>query len=133
MSDEKRIKLTITMPDSVIWLMRRARAERHIRTDSAAIEQALRDWAAGPKKESEIPLAISLEDINMKLTEPDRALLRMLIAILSAGKDDAIRFVREHLTFFYKYCGGNPDAVRPIDLIPLGTPNRVTCPSDRPE
>ncbi len=42
----------------------------------------------------------------------------MLIGILLSEKDDAIRAVRENLEVFYKYAGGDPEHVQPIDVVP---------------
>jgi hypothetical protein len=123
MEKEGKLKTTIYLPESVIWLLRETGVKQRISSDSAAMEAAIRCWhssldgKSGPQ--SATPrLAFRVEDLdNLVLTEPVRKLLRMLIGILLSEKDDAIRAVRENLELFYKYVGGDPEHVQPIDFV----------------
>jgi hypothetical protein len=108
---EPRLKTTVTLPESVIWLLRERRVQKRIASDSEAIETAIRFWYNAqfelPASSASFPLDFSANGLdNRYLTETVRKFILMLIAILSSGKDDAISAVQASLTFFYKYCGG---------------------------
>jgi hypothetical protein len=128
MEKEGKLKTTIYLPESVLWLLRETAVKERISSDSAAMEAAIRCWHSSLKNKlnpSSAPtrLAFRVEDLdNLELTEPVRKLLRMLIGILLSEKDDAIRAVRENLEVFYKYAGGNPEHVQAIDIVPAGQP-----------
>jgi len=123
MEKEGKLKTTIYLPESVIWLLRETGVKQRISSDSAAMEAAIRCWHSTlndkPGPPSAPPrLAFRVEDLdNLELTESVRKLLRMLIGILLSEKDDAIRAVRENLEIFYKYAGGDPDHVQPIEFV----------------
>ena len=132
MLKEGKLKTTIYLPESVMWLMRETAVKERISSDSAAMEAAIRCWQTSLNSKTELPsalprLAFRVEDLdNLELTEPVRKLLRMLIGILLSEKDDAIRAVRENLEVFYKYAGGDPEHVQPIEFIP---PSKSTAAS----
>ncbi|MBV9771346.1 MAG: hypothetical protein JOZ32_17380 [Bryobacterales bacterium] len=123
MEKEAKLKTTIYLPESVIWLLRETAVQQRISSDSAAMEAAIRCWHSSINDKlnpssAPIRIAFSVEDLdNLDLTEPVRKLLRMLIGILLSEKDDAIRAVRENLEVFYKYTGGDPEHVEPIDFV----------------
>jgi hypothetical protein len=125
---EGKLKTTIYLPESVLWLLRETAVKERISSDSAAMEAAIRRWHSSLNNKSGLPsapprLAFGVEDIdNLELTEPVRKMLRMLIGILLSEKDDAIRAVRENLEVFYKYAGGDPEHVQPIGIVPPAKP-----------
>ncbi len=128
MEKEGKLKTTIYLPESVMWLLRETAVKERISSDSAAMEAAIRCWHSSLKNKlnpssAEYRLAFRAEDLdNLELTEPVRKLLRMLIGILLSEKDDAIRAVRENLEVFYKYAGGDPEHVQAIELGPPAKP-----------
>jgi len=130
MEKEGKLKTTIYLPESVIWLLRETAVKERISSDSAAMEAAIRCWPGSLNNKSgspsELPpprIAYRVEDLDkIELVEPGRKLLRMLIGILLSEKDDAIRAVRENLEVFYKYAVGDPEHVQPIDIVPPAKP-----------
>lgn len=114
---DPRLKTTITLPESVIWLLRERRVQKRIASDSEAIEAAIRYWYDAqldlPENLSQIPVEFEGE----KLTEPTRKLIRILIAILSSGKEDAIRAVRANLYVLYRYCGTDVHSATPGEKV----------------
>jgi hypothetical protein len=128
MQKEGKLKTTIYLPESVMWLMRETAVKERISSDSAAMEAAIRCWQSSlNNKSGQLSplqrLAFRVEDLdNLELTEPVRKLLRMLIGILLSEKDDAIRAVRENLEVFYKYAGGDPEHVQAIEILPPAKP-----------
>jgi hypothetical protein len=134
MEKEGKLKTTIYLPESVMWLLRETGVKQRISSDSAAMEAAIRSWHSSLSNKSGQPsapprLAFSVEDIdNLELTEPVRKLLRMLIGILLSEKDDAIRAVRENLEVFYKYAGGDPEHVQPIEFVTPSKPPAAAGP-----
>lgn len=128
MEKEGKLKTTIYLPESVIWLLRETAVKERISSDSAAMEAAIQCWHSSLKNKSAPPsapprLAFRVEDLdNLEQTEPVRKMLRMLIGILLSEKDDAIRAVRGNLEVFYKYVGGDPEHVQAIDIVPPAKP-----------
>jgi hypothetical protein len=134
MEKEGKLKTTIYLPESVMWLLRETAVKERISSDSAAMEAAIRCWQSTLNSKSVPPsvpvhVAFRVEDLdNLELTEPVRKMLRMLIGILLSEKDDAIRAVRENLEVFYKYAGGDPEHVQPIDIVPPAKPAAAAGP-----
>ncbi len=134
MEKEGKLKTTIYLPESVLWLLRETGVKQRISSDSAAMEAAIRSWHSTVNNKTVSPsaplrIAFTVEDIdNLELTEPVRKLLRMLIGILLSEKDDAVRAVRENLELFYKYACGDPDEVQPIEFIVPAKPAAAAGP-----
>ena len=105
----RKLKTTIYLPESVMWLLREAAVRRRIASDSSAMEAAIRCWHEHVESRTEEnanarknPPSSRGELDDLKLSQPVRKLIRMLIAIFSSGKDDAIRAVRDTIEIFYK-------------------------------
>ncbi|MGP0071209.1 MAG: ribbon-helix-helix protein, CopG family [Bryobacteraceae bacterium] len=43
-STDPKVKTTVYLPQSVIWLLRERAATEHLKSDSAALEAAVRMW-----------------------------------------------------------------------------------------
>lgn len=118
--NERKLKTTIYLRESVLWLLREAAVRRRIASDSSAMEEAIRYWHEHVERQTEENLnveknvALSRRDLdNLKVSEPVHKLIRMLIAIFSSGKDEAIRAVRQTIEIFYKYTGGDLEDIGP--------------------
>ena len=118
--NERKLKTTIYLPESVMWLLRETAVRRRIASDSSAMEEAIRNWhehiASHTEKNLDLgtTLAFSRRDLDkLKLSEPVHRLIRMLITIFSSGKGEAIRAVRQTIEIFYKYTGGDLEDIGP--------------------
>lgn len=133
MENEGKLKTTIYLPESVLWLLRETGVKQRISSDSAAMEAAIRCWHSTMSKSvppsAPLRIAFRAEDLdNSDLIESVRKLLGMLIGILFSKKDDAIRAVRENLELFYKYAVGSPEHVQAIDFIVPAKPAATAGP-----
>jgi len=111
--DDRKLKTTINLPESVMWLLRETAVRKRIASDGAAMEAAIRFWhenSANADLVKALPTSENEAD-TLKLSGPMRPLVRMLNAIFSSGKEDAIRAVRESIRVFYTYVSIG----RPVD------------------
>src|SRR5579883_2699926 len=104
MEADRKLKTTINLSESVMWLLRETAVRHRIASDSAAMERAIRFWhESSTTADLRNALALSeAEADDLKLSGPLRPLVRMLAVIFASGKEDVIRVVRETIQVFYK-------------------------------
>ena len=100
-------RTTIYLPEGLRWRLKKVMADRHVESDTKAIEEAVQDWIKGRR----IGPQARVDHKNPWLDA--------LAFVLASGDLDAISAVQQNIVLFYKYVGGNAE-----DLPPVSEPAR---------
>jgi hypothetical protein len=100
-------RTTIYLPEELRWRLKKVMADRHVESDTKAIEEAVQDWIKGRR----IGPQARVDHKNPWLDA--------LAFVLASGDLDAISAVQQNIVLFYKYVGGNAE-----DLPPVSEPGR---------
>lgn len=97
MKQPTKQRTTIYLPEGLRWELRRVMAERHVDSDTKAVEEAVRVWIKS--KPGAPQLVVANKD----------PWLVALARILASGHHNAISAVQQNITTFYEMVGFDPN------------------------